>query len=200
MYNWRKMTPKQKEYVLEKRKEQKRPFHSLPHFINHEDNEGRYHISAACYEHKSIINSKIYRLATFEKELLKIVSANTIKLYCYSILPNHYHILVETDIIKELLKVLFRLHKDTALCWNKEDNSKGRKVWCNAFESQVKSEKYFWATVNYIHNNPVKHGYVAKWQEWPYSSADDFIENEGWEKTLYIWNKYDSSKMCKWDI
>jgi REP-associated tyrosine transposase len=29
--------------------------------------------------------------------------------------------------------------------------------------------------INYIHNNPVKHGYVNKTIDWPYSTLHDYI-------------------------
>jgi len=44
--------------------------------------------------------------------------------------------------------------------------------------------------VNYIHHNPVHHGYVEKWQDWPWSSATDFIERVGRETALKIWREY----------
>lgn len=54
----------------------------------------------------------------------------------------------------------------------------------------MKSERHVWATLNYIHNNPVKHGYVERWQDWPFSGAKQFIEKYGREKTLEIWREY----------
>jgi putative transposase len=29
--------------------------------------------------------------------------------------------------------------------------------------------------MNYIHHNPVRHGYVPRWQDWPYSSVHEFL-------------------------
>ena len=44
--------------------------------------------------------------------------------------------------------------------------------------------------MNYVHNNPVHHGYVKKWQEWSFSSAIDFLEKVGREKAKEIWLNY----------
>jgi putative transposase len=55
--------------------------------------------------------------------------------------------------------------------------------------------------VNYIHNNPLQHGYVDKWQDWPWSSATDFIERVGRATAENIWREYpilDYGK--KWDV
>jgi len=55
--------------------------------------------------------------------------------------------------------------------------------------------------MNYIHHNPVHHGYVEKWQDWPWSSAAAFLDNAGPERALQLWRKYpilDYGK--KWDV
>jgi putative transposase len=54
--------------------------------------------------------------------------------------------------------------------------------------------------VNYIHNNPVHHGHVDKWQDWPWPSATDFLDRVGREMAEKIWREYpilDYGK--KWD-
>jgi putative transposase len=47
-----------------------------------------------------------------------------------------------------------------------------------------------WAAMNYVHHNPVKHGYVKKWQDWPFSSAAAFLENVGRERAAAVWRDY----------
>jgi putative transposase len=54
----------------------------------------------------------------------------------------------------------------------------------------MQNGEHFWATVNYIHHNPVKHGYVKSWWEWPFSSAGDFLESEGRDEAARIWKEY----------
>ena len=198
MYNWRSMTDKQREYVLNNRKLRKNPFHSLPH-INEKGNF-RFHITAACYEHKLIIGRDINRMSEFETLFLDRLLITNIELYAFSILPNHYHVLLETENITVTLKELFKLHQQTGFRWNAEDKTKGRRVWCNVLEHKIKSERHFWATMNYIHNNPVKHGCAEKWNDWPFTSAKDYIDSIGRQKAEEIWKEYDISRMGAWDI
>jgi putative transposase len=54
----------------------------------------------------------------------------------------------------------------------------------------MKSERHFFATLNYVHNNPVHHGCVQHWQDWPWSSAAEFLEKMGYEKAKEIWRRY----------
>jgi REP-associated tyrosine transposase len=58
------------------------------------------------------------------------------------------------------------------------------------FDRAIKSYRHFWATVNYIHNNPVHHSNVDEWRDWPWSSATDFIERVGRVMAEKIWRKY----------
>jgi putative transposase len=65
----------------------------------------------------------------------------------------------------------------------------------------MKSERHFWASLNYVHHNPVHHGYVKHWQDWPWSDAKVFLEKIGHGKALEIWGNYpilDYGK--KWDV
>ena len=54
----------------------------------------------------------------------------------------------------------------------------------------MRSERHFWATMNYVHHNPVHHGYCSKWQDWPFSSAAPFLEKVGTEEAARIWTMY----------
>jgi len=48
-----------------------------------------------------------------------------------------------------------------------------RRFW----EHQIRDEQDFERHVNYIHWNPVKHGYVNAVIQWPYSSFRRFVQN-----------------------
>jgi len=46
------------------------------------------------------------------------------------------------------------------------------------------------ATMNYIHHNPVHHGYVSDWCDWPYSSAGRFLDEVGRSRAAELWRQY----------
>ena len=52
----------------------------------------------------------------------------------------------------------------------------------------IRDENDFEQHVNYIHFNPVKHGYVQKPADWPYSSIHQYIRDgilqADWAATL----------------
>ena len=198
MYAWRKMSDAERESVIKSRRQLKRPWHHPPHFI--EGAETRFLLTAACYEHKSIVGQSVERLSAFETELCRTINDHCQELHAWCVLPNHYHLLVDTKTIAKLLHALGRLHGRTAYAWNQADAARGRKVWYRVIERFMRSERHFWATMNYIHHNPVKHGYVKKWQDWPFGSAGQFIETFGREYAHRIWQEYPIKHFGKtWD-
>ena len=51
-----------------------------------------------------------------------------------------------------------------------------RGIWQRRFwEHAIRDERDFAAHVDYVHVNPVKHGYVARVQDWPFSTFRRFV-------------------------
>jgi len=118
----------------------------------------------------------------------------------WCVLANHYHALVLTLHLPKSLREIGLLHGRTAFDWNGEDDARGRKVWFNCVETGMKSDRHFWATLNYVHHNPVHHGYVKQWQCWPFSSSAAFLTELGRERTAELWKAYPISNYGKdWD-
>jgi putative transposase len=199
MYDWRKMSESDRTRALELRKARKLPWHTPPHLDFTVARQ--YLISASCYEHAPVIGKNSERMTYCEAEVLRICDGLCSRIYAWCILPNHYHVLVRSDRIKELRGKLGQFNGRTSFQWNGEDHLRGRKVWYNCFERSMKSERHFWVTLNYVHHNPVHHGYVKKWTEWPWSSARRYLEEVGLERAQRTWLAYpilDYGK--KWDI
>jgi putative transposase len=54
----------------------------------------------------------------------------------------------------------------------------------------MKSERHFYATLNYVLHNAVRHGYVERWQDWPYSNAGQYLANVDHEEAERRWREY----------
>jgi REP-associated tyrosine transposase len=199
MYNWRKLTETQRREALALRRGRKLPWHSPPH-LNFEGVHS-YLISSACFEHAPIVGRSPERMTQCETDILDTCNKFCLAVNGWCILPDHYHLVITTERIKELLHELGLFHGRSSFIWNGEDECRGRQVWYNSFERPIKSERHFWATLNYVHHNPVHHGYVEHWQDWPWSSAAAFLEEVGRDKAKEIWKQYpvlDYGK--KWDL
>ncbi len=73
MYDWRRMSDAERDALMRERREQKRPMHSPAHRFS--DRSSRYHITAACYEHRPIIGISAQRLVGFSTALIDTVEA-----------------------------------------------------------------------------------------------------------------------------
>jgi len=157
-------------------------------------------ITAACYEHVPVLGCKRDRLADFENRLLATLDGVTGTIRAWVVLPNHYHVLICTADIGNVLRSLARLHGRTSFEWNGQDAARHRKIWCSAVDTRLRSDRHFHAVLNYIHHNPVKHGYAEKWTDWPFSSAAAYLDAVGRERAAHDWCEYDISTMgLDWD-
>jgi putative transposase len=187
-YMWRSLTPELRKKFLDERRRLKRPWHRPPHF---EQRTLHYHLTAACYEHMDWIGYSLERMANFSELLVTAIKDHTgSEPAAWCVLPNHYHALVRATELKPLVQKLGRLHGRTSFDWNKQEQVVGRKVWHGVADRAMRSDGHFWATINYIHHNPVKHGYVQKWEEWPFSSATDYLNELGRTEAARVWNEF----------
>jgi putative transposase len=186
-YLWRKLSPNQREELMSWRKQRALPWHRPPHRASE---KSRYHVSAACFEHRHYIGYNRERMESFSDTLLGVFAGRGGRIHAWCVLPNHYHALIETRQILLVLEDLGKMHGRLSFYWNGEERARGRQVWCGAAERYMRNDDHFWATLNYVHHNPVHHGYVARWQDWPYSSALEYVANLGREEAARRWMDY----------
>ncbi len=186
-YIWRKLTPSQRRELLDWRKQNGLPWHRTPHYTV---DRTFYHITAACYLHKPHIGFSRSRLESFCLTLTTHLTDTGARIHAWCVLPNHYHALVETTSLLDLITELGRIHGRLSFRWNGEESSRGRQVWCGATERFIRNDRHFWATMNYINHNPVHHGYVRKWNDWPDSSALDYLNEVGKAEASRVWKDY----------
>lgn len=187
-YLWRQLTDAQREELLLHRMENRRPWHSPPH--RGSEIPLSYHITAACFEHAPHIGYSPARMEETGAALLTAFDVHAAKVHAWCVLPNHYHALIFTDQVLELLATLGQMHGRLSFQWNGEERTRGRKVWYGAVEREMRGERHFWATMNYVHHNPVRHRYVKRWQDWPYGSAVEFLARMERAEVEAIWQAY----------
>jgi putative transposase len=120
----------------------------------------------ACYFLTARIAGKQWILDTDAKRALvrdvlrEAILQHDIRLYAWVILADHYHLLLRTSEVAPLHKFVKRLHGQSAILLNKQDATPGRRVWYQYWDRFPRNERDFWGYFNYIHINPLKHGYV----------------------------------------
>jgi putative transposase len=73
----------------------------------------------------------------------------------------------------------------------------GRQVWHNFWDTKLTYEKSYRARLNYVHQNPVKHGLVSVASHYPWCSAAWFerTATPAQVKTIYAF-KTNRLKVC----
>lgn len=101
------------------------------------------------------------------------------RVYCYCLLPNHYHLLVETK-REKLSKLMSRLLTSYGNYFNRKYFRSG-PIFQDRFKSIViQKESYFFELSRYIHLNPVKLGLAVKAEDYPYSSLNEIVFKNGY--------------------
>jgi putative transposase len=116
------------------------------------------------------------------RDQLKVLVAEfNLKLAAWVILDNHSHILIRSHHGSEISRFVGRWHGRTSHELNRLDGQRGRQVWHNYWDTCIRSEADYWKRFNYIHYNPIKHGYVGSCEDWAFSSHWYYREYKGEE-------------------
>lgn len=128
--------------------------------------------------------------------------------YAFCLMPNHFHFLAkaksmtpkiktqiealktnkgrafleaeisENDFYTSLFKAMFNSY---SLAFNKEQKRRGSLFQAKFKRTLIRDEEHFKYMLQYIHNNPIHHGFRSKMDEWEYSSYLIYLfEVESW--------------------
>jgi len=104
-------------------------------------------------------------------------------------MPNHIHFLIKTheeailkhhpkfktDFHKLVMQQLSNLLNSYAKAYNKKYERKGA-LWIDYTKRfQVSSDNHLTTAINYIHQNPVNHGFASRTEDWKSSSYHSML-------------------------
>ncbi len=128
-----------------------------------------------------------------------------LKLYAYVILENHLHIVAQSNDIaksmakfkrhtaRELIRLLQKENVKTILdqlAFYKKAHKSDREyqLWQEGLQPKlIQTDAMMISKINYIHQNPVKRGYVDESSHWRYSSARDYEGMSGLLEIEHFW-------------
>ena len=135
---------------------------------------GLYIVTAATYRKLRHLNSPA-RLDFVQNSLFEYADEFAWNLRAWAVLANHYHFVAASPTDPcTLRKLLGKLHMKTAEQLNAWDNTPGRKVWFQFWDSRITYERSYLARLNYAHQNPVRHGVVPVAEIYKWCSASWF--------------------------
>ena len=117
--------------------------------------------------------------------------SSVFKTYAYCLMPNHFHILIqirseeviralmpnkeEIDFHKFIMQGLSNFLNSYAKAFNKQESRRGALFVDFTKRKEIANQQYFTSVVNYIHQNPIHHGFCKDAKEWEYSSFNSII-------------------------
>lgn len=137
--------------------------------------------------------------------LAYLQKSDNLTVFSYVILENHLHLVAQSDDIRksmqkfkaftayELLKLLQKQKATTLLkqfaFHKKAHKSKSSyQIWEEGFHPKlIISENMMFEKIDYVHQNPVKRGYVEEAEYWRYSSARDYKGVKGLLEIEKLW-------------
>ena len=134
-------------------------------------------------------NDYFFFLKKLERFLLPAV-----EIYVYCLLPNHFHLLIRTKSEQEIIQSQKRIKKTIindifhlafknlfisySKSFNKTHKRYGRLFVQPYKRILVEDEEYIITLINYIHRNPIHHGYVTHYSKWKYSSYNSCLSDK----------------------
>jgi len=126
----------------------------------------------------------IERIDTLREAFRVVKEAHPFKIDAIVILPDHLHTIWtlpdgDHDFSQRWRQVKSAFSREIAKEERVSRNrlrKQERGIWQRRFwEHAIRDEEDFRRHVDYIHFNPVKHGYVQKVADWPYSSFHQYV-------------------------
>jgi putative transposase len=151
---------------------------------------GTYFLTASTYLKAHHFRSA-ERLRVLHRGLLTVARRFDWQLEAWAVFSNHYHFVGHSPAMapdaSNLSDMLSLLHAKTAGWINKLDQTPGRQVWFNFWETRLSYQKSYLARLNYVHQNPVRHGLVPVANQYPWCSAAWFerTASPAMVKTIY---------------
>ncbi|KPN74061.1 transposase [Neisseria sp. 74A18] len=127
----------------------------------------------------------IRHIGNLRQAFAEVKKRHPFEIVAVCILPDHLHLIMslpENDsdypTRLRLIKAKFSrtLPKTELISRSRQDKGE-RGIWQRRYwEHQIRDERDLNAHIDYIHFNPVKHGYVGRVSDWPYSSFHRYVQ------------------------
>ncbi len=115
------------------------------------------------------------RLATLEAALFDTAGQRGWELHAWALFSNHYHLIAQAPPHDgDVGRFAQQLHSRASIDLNKMDDTLGRRVWYQYWDKGLTFEKSYYPRLNYVMQNPVRHGVVTMAHQYPYCSAHWF--------------------------
>ena len=149
----------------------------MPRLARQPSASGYYHVLARGHNRQQIFRDEAdYR--RYLSELTRFKSLFPAKCYHFCLMPNHVHLLLQTDGIQVLTGFIRRVQQAYQLHWRRRHRLVGH-LWQGRFKSiPIEQESYLLECARYIERNPVRAGLCENPEEYIWSSARVYLTGD----------------------
>jgi putative transposase len=138
--------------------------------------QGAFIVTAGTFRKFNFLNSPA-RLDLVLETLMSCAHEFGWRLQAWAVMANHYHFVALSGSRPDNLRLLIgKVHMTTSKALNILDSSPGRKIWHQYWESRITFETSYLARLNYVNDNPVRHGAVDRAEDYRWCSAEWFMK------------------------
>jgi len=113
------------------------------------------------------------RLQFLYTNLIRLSNKYNWHLQAWAIFSNHYHFIAQSpDNPANLSAFISELHVTSAKYINQIDKTTNRMVWWQFWDTYISYQYSYFARINYVIQNPVRHGLVKEAADYPWCSAN----------------------------
>lgn len=149
----------------------------MPRRAREKSNTGIYHVMLRGINGQIIFKDN----EDYEKLIQTISKYKEIcgyEIYAFCLMTNHIHLLIKEG--KESLGMVFRRIGASYVYWYNRKYKRNGHLFQDRYKSEpVEDDKYFLTVIRYIHQNPLKAGIEKNIAKYPWSSYNEYLENNG---------------------
>jgi putative transposase len=117
------------------------------------------------------------------RSLRRVQEHHPFELTAHIVLPDHLHMLWDLPDGDDRFSTRWRLIKEAFTRAYRKHAGSAEPVWQHRFwEHAICNQKDFADHLDYIHFNPVRHGYAKSPAEWPHSSYSAWVDRGVYER------------------
>ena len=116
-------------------------------------------------------------IASMVQDALFNFDGQRYRLLAWCLMPNHVHVVIEVLAAHSLGAIVRSWKSFTARRANELVGETGAFWHADYFDRYMRDDRHLARTIEYVEQNPVKAGLIAKAMDWPWSSAAFAVEN-----------------------
>jgi len=170
----------------------------MPRHARQKSNSAIYHIILRGINRQQIFEDEEDKDRLIET-LQTCKDKSGFRLFAYCLMGNHFHLLLKVE--KEDLELIVKRIAGSYAYWY---NLKYRRIG-HLFQDRFKSEaveddRYFFAVLRYIHQNPLKAGLCKEIRTYKYSSYGEYIKgHSGMLEIDYVFSMIDKESFVRFN-